>query len=115
MSKKIEKFNNKRKKDIPEINSGDQVRIHQRIKEGDNERIQITEGLVIARKHGDQISGTITVRETIDKVGVEKIFPIHSPTIEKIEVVKKSKARKSKLYYLRNKSRKEIRRKLKAK
>ncbi len=113
MSKKLENFKKKQKREIPEINTGDRVRIYKKVGEGDDERTQITEGLIIARKHGRDISATITVREVVDKVGVEKIFPLHSPKIEKIEVVKKSKARKSKLYFLRNKSRKEIRRKLK--
>ncbi|MGM0439249.1 MAG: 50S ribosomal protein L19 [Patescibacteria group bacterium] len=114
MSKKLENFNKKKKKDLPEINTGDRIRVHKKVGSGDNERTEITEGLVIARKHGKELSATITVREVVDKVGVEKIFPLHSPKIEKIEVVKKGKARKSKLYFLRNKTRKEIRKKLKA-
>ncbi len=114
MSKKLEEFKKKEKKEVPEIDTGDEVKIHHRIRVGDNERVQISEGLVIARKHGNENTATITVRKKIDKVGVEKIFPIHSPNIEKIEVKKKGKARKSKLYYLRNKSKKETRKKLKA-
>ncbi len=115
MSKKLEKFKNSQKKELPEINTGDRVRIHQKIKVENNERVQISEGLVIARKHGNENTATITIREVVDKVGVEKIFPLHSPTIEKIEVIKKGEARKSKLYYLRDKSRKEIRQKTKQK
>ena len=115
MSKKLEKFKEKKRKDgLPEINTGDRIRVYKKVQTGDEERTEITEGLVIARKHGEDLSATITVREVVDKVGVEKIFPIHSPKIEKIEVLRKGNARKSKLYFLRNKTRKEIRRKLKA-
>lgn len=102
MSKQIEKFNQSQlKKNLPDIRPGDTVKIHQKIKEGDKERIQIFEGLVIAKKHGKGISATITVRKVLQGVGVERIFPIHSPIIAKIEVVKKGKARRAKLYYLR--------------
>ena len=94
---------------LPEIRSGYTVRVHQKIKEGDKERIQIFEGLVIARKHGRGINSTITVRKISQGVGIERIFPIHSPTIEKIEVVKKHKVRRAKLYYIRQKSAKEAR------
>lgn len=98
------------KGDLPEIKSGDIVRVHQKIKEKIKdkskeskikERIQIFEGQVLARKHGKGVSATITVRKVIDGIGVEKIFPIHSPSIEKIEVVRSGKTRRSKLYYLR--------------
>ena len=86
---------------LPDIKPGDTIKVHQKIKEGDKERIQIFEGLVIARKHGKGISATITVRKVVEGVGVERIFPVHSPMIEKIEVVKSGKVRRSKLYYLR--------------
>src|SRR5574337_1122008 len=89
------------RKDIPEMRAGDTVKVHQKIKEGDKERIQIFEGVVIARKHGKGVSSTITVRKVVEQVGVEKILPVHSPDIDKIEVVKPDKARRSKLYYLR--------------
>lgn len=89
------------KKGLPDIRPGDTVRVHQKIKEGDKERIQAFEGLVIARKHGREMGATITVRKVISGVGVEKIYPIHSPIIEKIEVLKRSKVRRAKLYYLR--------------
>ena len=89
------------KKDLPDIRPGDTVRVHQKIKEKDKERIQVFEGEVLARKHGKGITSTITVRKVISGVGVERIFPIHSPNIEKIEVVKRGKARRAKLYYLR--------------
>ncbi len=71
------------------------------------------EGIVIAKKHGNEAGGTFTVRKVISGVGVEKIFPVNSPTIEKIEVLKKARVRRAKLYYLREKSRKEARRKIK--
>ena len=89
------------KKGLPEIKAGDTVRIHQKVKEKGKERLQAFEGLVLARKHGKGISATITVRRVISGIGVEKVFPIHSPTIEKIEVLKKGKVRRAKLYYLR--------------
>jgi large subunit ribosomal protein L19 len=85
------------------IKSGDVVRVYQRIKEGGKERTQIFEGVVIARKHGNEIGATITVRKEISGIGVEKIFPIHSPTIEKIEILKEGKRKRAKLYHLRKK------------
>jgi large subunit ribosomal protein L19 len=97
------------KKDLPEIRPGYTVRVHQKIREGDKQRIQIFEGLVIAKKHGRGINATITVRKVSQGVGVERIFPLHSPTIEKIEVVKKGKVRRAKLYYIRQKTAKEAR------
>ena len=90
------------KKDIPEIRAGDMVKVYQRIKEKNKERVQIFEGQVLFAKHGKGIGATITVRKVLSGVGVEKTFPIHSPLIEKIEVVKKLKARRAKLYYLRS-------------
>jgi large subunit ribosomal protein L19 len=102
MVTKIETFNQTQlKKDLPDIRPGDTVRVLQKIKEGDKEKTQVFEGLVIARKHGKGISATITLRREISGIGVERVFPIHSPTIEKIEVLKRGKVRKAKLYYLR--------------
>lgn len=89
-------------KKIPNIKVGDTVRVHQKIKEGDKQRIQIFEGLVLANKHGKGIQGTISVRRIIGGVGVEKTFPLHSPLVEKIEIVSRGKVRRSKLYYLRS-------------
>ena len=83
------------------FNIGDTVKVHNRIKEGSRERIQIFEGTVIAKKHGG-IQETFTVRRVSYGVGVEKTFPIHSPNVEKIEVVRKGKVRRAKLYYLRD-------------
>lgn len=100
--------------DLPDVRPGDTVRVLQKIREGDKERMQPFEGLLIARKHGRGISATITVRKTSGGVGVERIFPVHSPTIQKIEVLRRSKVRRAKLYYIREKAAKEARRKMKA-
>ena len=89
------------KNEIPEVNIGDTVRVHVLIKEGDRERIQVFEGTVIARKHGG-ISETFTVRRVSYGVGVERVFPIHSPHVAKVEIVRSGKVRRSKLYYLRD-------------
>ncbi len=99
--------------DLPDIRPGDTIRIFQKIKEGEKSRLAPFEGLVIARKHGKGISATITVRKVAAGVGVERIFPIHSPTIDKVEVLKRSKVRRAKLYYIREKAAKEIRKKMK--
>jgi large subunit ribosomal protein L19 len=92
---------NQLKKEIPEIRPGDTLKVYQKVKEGDKERLQSLEGLVIARKHGKGISGTITLRAVISGVGLEWVFPLHSPAIEKIEVLRRGKVRRAKLYYLR--------------
>ena len=83
------------------FNIGDTIKVHNRIKEGSRERIQIFEGTVIAKKHGG-IQETFTVRRVSYGVGVEKTFPVHSPNVEKVEVVRKGKVRRAKLYYLRS-------------
>ncbi len=102
MSKVLEQFNQSQlKKDVPDVRPGDTVLVHQKIKEGNKERIQIFEGIVIAKKHGKGISATITVRKVVDGVGVERIFPIHSPAIAKLEILRRGKVRRAKLYYLR--------------
>ena len=84
----------------PQVRIGDTVRVHVKVKEGSRERIQVFEGTVIAKKHGG-IEETITVRRSSYGVGVEKVFPIHSPSIDHIEVVRSGKVRRAKLYYLR--------------
>ena len=86
--------------DIPAFQSGDTVRVHVRIKEGDKERIQAFEGVVIARKHSG-VRETITVRKTSFGVGVERIFPLHASVIDRIELVRHGRVRRAKLYYLR--------------
>lgn len=99
--------------DLPEISAGDTVRVYQKIKEGDKERLTPFEGLVIATKHGRGVTATFTVRRVVDGIGVERIFPIHSPTIGKIDILSKSKVRRAKLYYIREKAAREVRRKMK--
>ena len=102
MTTKIENFKKSQlKTDLPDIRPGDTIRVHQKIKEKDKERIQLFEGLVLAKKHGKGISSTITVRKVVSGVGVERIFPLHSPNIEKIEISKRGKVKRAKLYYLR--------------
>lgn len=90
------------KKNIPDIRIGDTVLVHQKIQEGNKERIQIFEGLVIARHKKTDIDATFTVRRIASGVGVERVFPLHSPRILKIEKVKTAPVRRAKLYYLRN-------------
>lgn len=102
------------KKNVPDVQPGDVVRVHQRITEGEKSRIQVFEGVVLARKHGAGINATITVRKVTKNVGVERIFPIHSPVIDKIEVVRRSKVRRAKLYYLRDAKGRKARLKAKA-
>ena len=94
------------------LRSGDTVRVWQKIKEGDKTRLQAFEGLILARKHGNEAGATFTVRKTVDGVGVERIFPLYSPMIDEIESVRKSKVRRSKLYFVREKAAKEIRRQM---
>lgn len=88
------------KSNLPQFKAGDTVKLHVKIKEGDKERIQVFQGIVISRKHGG-IRETITVRKVSSGIGVERIFPLHSPIIDKIEVVQEGKVRRAKLYYLR--------------
>lgn len=98
--------------DLPELKPGMQVRVFEKIKEGDRERLQAFEGVIIARKHGKGVSATVTVRAILSGVGVEKVWPIHSPKIAKIEILKTPLVRRAKLYFLRNLSAKKTRKKL---
>lgn len=108
---------------LPEINrderkaldmkSGDTVKVYQRINEKGKIRLQIFEGLVLARKHGTENGATFTVRKVSQSVGVERVFPLYSPSIEKIEVTRRSKTRRSKLYFVREKAVKEMSKRMK--
>ena len=98
----IKALNNEQlKENVPVINVGDTVRVSNKIKEGTRERVQLFEGTVIA-KNGGGISETFTVRRISYGVGVEKTFPVHSPNVEKVEIVRNGKVRRAKLYYLRD-------------
>jgi len=101
MTTLLEKFDKEQLKELPQIKPGDTIKVYQKIKEGDKDRIQVYEGIVIAMKHGTGISGTMTVRKVVDGIGVERIFPLHSVSISKIEIVRHGKVRRAKLYYLR--------------
>ncbi|OGG85606.1 50S ribosomal protein L19 [Candidatus Kaiserbacteria bacterium RIFOXYB1_FULL_46_14] len=94
------------------IRAGDTVRVHQKIEEKGKTRLQIFEGVVLARKHGDEPGATFTVRKVASGVGVEKIYPLYSPLIDKIEIVKRSKVRRAKLYFIRDKVAREIKRQM---
>lgn len=94
------------------IKAGDTVRVHQKIQDKEKTRLQVFEGLVLGRKHGNEPGATFTVRKVVDGIGVEKIFPLYSPLIDKIEIVKRSKVRRAKLYYIREKVAREIRRQM---
>ena len=94
--------NDQLKETVPVLNIGDTVKVHNKIKEGTRERIQIFEGTIIAR-HGGGISETFTVRRISYGVAVEKTFPVHSPNVEKVEIIRSGKVRRAKLYYLRDK------------
>lgn len=104
--KKVERKDSKPKKDekqtLPELRPGYTIKLYQKIKEGDKERIQFFEGIIIAMRGKTKATKTITVRKISNGIGVEKIYPLDSPTIIKIEVVKKARVRRSKLYYLRD-------------
>lgn len=96
------------------IRAGDTVRVHQKIEEKGKIRLQVFEGLVLAVKHGNEPGATFTVRRVASGVGVERIFPLYSPAIDKIEIVKRAKTRRSKLYYIRDKVAREIRRQMRS-
>lgn len=97
----IQKIEEEQRRSIPNFSPGDTIKVHVRIKEGDKERIQVFEGIVIARKHSG-VRETITVRKTSFGVGVERIFPLHATIIDHIDLVKRGRVRRAKLYYLRN-------------
>lgn len=111
---KLDVFNKTQlKTNIPDIRPGDIVRVYLKVKEKGKERIQIFEGLIIAIKHGKGLNGTFTVRKISQGIGVERIFPIYCPTIVKIETVKRTKVRRAKLYYMRERRGKKARMKTK--
>src|SRR3990167_6650247 len=91
-----------------DIRPGDTVKVWQKITEKGKTRLQAFEGLVLARKHGTEAGATFTVRKVLDSVGVEKIFPLYTPMIDKIEILRRSKVRRAKLYFVREKAAKEI-------
>ena len=97
----IKALNEKQLKEVPQVLVGDTVRVHVKVKEGARERIQVFEGTVIAKKHGG-VSETFTVRRVAHGCGIERVFPLHSPTVEKVELVRNGKVRRAKLYYLRD-------------
>lgn len=94
------------------VRPGDTVRVWQKIQEKGKTRLQVFEGLVLARKHGNEAGATFTVRKVTSNVGVEKIFPLYSPMIDKIEIVRRAKVRRAKLYYIRKKFTREIKRQM---
>ncbi len=97
---------------MADIKAGDTVRVWQKIEEKGKTRLLAFEGLVLARKHGNEVGGTFTVRKVTSGVGVEKIFPIHSPMIDRVETVKRARVRRAKLYFIREKVAREARRQL---
>ena len=97
-----------------DLRPGDTVRVWQKIQEGEKSRLQAFEGIVLARKHGKENGGTFTVRKVIDGIGVERIFPLYSPVVDEIEVLKRAQVRRAKLYYIRDKAAKDIRRSMKS-
>jgi len=98
------------KSDIPHFGPGDTVKVHVRVREGEKERIQVFQGVVIARKHGrNSTSSTFRVRKISSGVGVERVFPLHSPMVAKVEVLRHGRVRRAKLYYLRERSGKAAR------
>ncbi len=103
----------KGRKDL-DFKAGDTIRVWSKIQEKGKTRLQAFEGLVLARKHGTEIGSTFTVRRVASGVGVEKIFPLFSPNVDKIEILRKSKTRRSKLYFIRTKAVKEVKKRLKS-
>lgn len=97
-----------------DFKAGDTVKVWSKILEKGKVRLQAFEGLVLSRKHGAEIGGTFTVRKVASTIGVERIFPLYSPNIDKIEIIKRSKTRRSKLYFIRTKAVKEVKKRLKS-
>jgi len=98
---------------LKDLQVGWAVKIFQKIKEGEKTRTQAFEGMVIAKKHGNEAGGTVTIRKVSGGIGIEKVFPVYLPSIEKVQVLKKPRVRRAKLYYLRDKTSREIKRKIK--
>ncbi len=96
-----------------DIRAGDTVRVHQKIQEKGKTRLQVFEGMVLARKHGTEAGATFTVRKSANGYGMERIFPLYSPLVDKVEIIKRSQVRRAKLYYIRDKAVKEINKRLK--
>ena len=114
MNEKVNQFNKSlQTKKVPPLRVGDVVRVHKRIKEGERERVQVFKGLIIAIKGKQSSSPTITVRRESGKIGVEATFPIHLPSIEKIDLLRRSKVRRAKLYYMRERTGKSAKMKVK--
>lgn len=108
----VENYSNSQRKadaDVPKFNVGDTVRVHFRIVEGEKERIQVFEGVVIARKGNESANATFTVRRVSFNEGIERVFPLHSPRVEKIQITREGSVRRAKLYYLRERSGKAAR------
>ncbi|MFC1615109.1 50S ribosomal protein L19 [Patescibacteria group bacterium] len=110
---KISPVNVEHRKNL-DIRAGDTVRVSVKVVEKGKTRLQAFEGIILSRKHGSEPGATFTVRKTASGVGVERIFPLYSPNIDKVELIKRAKTRRSKLYYIREKAAKEIRKKMKA-
>jgi large subunit ribosomal protein L19 len=97
------------RQDVPVFRAGDRVRVHVRVVEGEKSRTQVFEGNVIGRRHGEGLRATFTVRKTSGGIGVERVFPLHSPNVQRIEVVRRGHVRRAKLYYLRDRRGKKAR------
>ena len=110
---KLELFNKAQKTStLPELSSGMKVKVTEKIKEGEKERLQVFTGIIIGTKHGKSLTSAITVRAVMDGIGVEKVYPINCPSIAKIEIVSTSKVRRAQIYFLRKLSKKKSREKI---
>lgn len=108
----LAKINTEARKNI-DMKVGDSIRVHQKIVEKGKSRTQVFEGMLLARKHGNEAGATFTVRKDAGGYGVERIFPLYSPNIEKVEVTRRAKVRRAKLYYIRDKAAKEVSKRMK--